>query len=119
MATDITTEPQAESDADFAKRFAELTAKWKEGTWYHSRIDKIAAHPAHREIVAMGERVVPLLLADLEREPQDPNLWFMALREITGDGPVIPEDDRGRTVKMAAAWVAWGRAKGYRWERDV
>jgi hypothetical protein len=105
-----------ESDEDFAKRFADLAATWRKETRIFSRMDKIAAHPAYQEIIAMGERVIPLLLADLEKEP---DLWFMALREITGAGPAIPPEDAGRIGKMAAAWIAWGRAKGYRWEHAV
>jgi hypothetical protein len=115
MASDITTEPTAETDAEFAQRFAALAARWHEETAHMSRMDMVAAHPAHREIVAMGERVVPLLLADLERNGEH---WFMALGEITGAHPV-PRENRGRVREMAAAWVAWGREQGYRWERAV
>ena len=66
MASDVTELP-IETDAEFAQRFAALAARWREETAHISRMDKIAAHPAHREIVAMGARVVPLLLADLEK----------------------------------------------------
>jgi hypothetical protein len=113
MATDLTTDRPTESAEDLAKRFAALAKRWKKETLHHSRMDKVAAHPAHREIIAMGEKAVPLILADLEK---DGGAWFMALREITGASPV-PHEDRGIVKKMAAAWLAWGRAKGYRWER--
>jgi hypothetical protein len=115
MATDITTEPQAESAEDFAKRFASLAARWKEETRLSSRAKDMAAHPAYREIIAMGERAVPLILAELEKEADH---WFMALREITGASPV-PKEDRGIMKKMAAAWIVWGHEQGYRWERGM
>jgi hypothetical protein len=115
MATDLTTDRPTESAEDLAKRFAALAARWKKETLHHSRMDKVAAHPAHREIIAMGARVLPLIFADLEKTG---GLWFMALDAITGADP-IPEQDAGDVDKMAAAWLAWGREKGYRWEHVV
>lgn len=116
-----------ESDADFAKRFARLAATWHEDTRFSSRMGRDAEHPAYREIIAMGERAVPLLLADLERNGGH---WFIALHQITGAEPPIPEGHRGNKevapgwigydIKgMQAAWLAWGREKGYRWEHAV
>jgi hypothetical protein len=69
----------------------------------------MTAHPAYQEIVAMGQEVVPLLLRDLEQEPDH---WFAALGAITGAQPVPPED-RGDIEKMAAAWLRWGKDHGY------
>jgi hypothetical protein len=105
------TEPATESAENLAKRFAELAARWKKETLYSSKAKTIAEHPAYCEIVAMGEKAVPLILADLEKEP---DRWFMALRKITGASPV-PKEDAGSVEKMAAAWIAWGRTRGYRW----
>ena len=56
----------------------------------------------------MGQVVVPLLLAELVREPDH---WFIALHELTGAGPV-PKESRGRLHEMAAAWVSWGKDNG-------
>jgi hypothetical protein len=68
----------------------------------------MAAHPAYRAIVGLGKPVVPLLLAELEREPDH---WFIALHELTGAEPV-PEEARGRIEEMAVAWIEWGRKNG-------
>ncbi len=111
MATDIT-EPQQESAEEFAARFARLAATWREDTLFSSRPGRDAEHPAYREIIAMGENAVPLLLAELDKD--DPDHWFIALYRITGVNPV-PKEDAGRIEKMAASWLAWGRAKEYRW----
>jgi hypothetical protein len=64
------------------------------------------AHPAFRAIIDLGPPVVPLLLHDLERESAH---WFEALKAITGEDPVRPED-WGNIPKMRDAWLAWGRA---------
>lgn len=90
------------------QKFQRLTAEWKEETRFSSKTKAIAEHPAYRQIIEMGKPAVPLILADLEKNGGH---WFMALDAITGADPVA-EDDAGKTKKMAAAWIAWGRAKG-------
>lgn len=102
----------AEIAGNDEKRFADLTAKWKKETRFSSLEGKIADHPAYREIIAMGRRAIPFILADLEKTN---GRWFTALREITGENPV-PRQDGGTKIKtMVAAWIAWGKAHGYRW----
>jgi adenine-specific DNA-methyltransferase len=96
-------------------QFAELTARWKDETRFSSKMKTISEHPAYRKIVAMGDKAVPLILADLEKNG---GAWFMALREITGVSPV-PKENRGKVKDMASAWIAWGRERGYRWKRAV
>ena len=57
----------------------------------------------------MGKAAVPLLLAELQREPDD---WFWALHAITG-AELVPEQSRGKIHEMADAWLTWGRQHGY------
>ncbi len=109
MMTSI--EPVTESAEDLAKRFAELNATWKEETRHSSKMKTRMEHPAFREIVAMGDKVVPLILAELERNG---GFGFLTLHEITGADPV-PQEAVGKIGKIAAAWIAWGREQGYRW----
>lgn len=59
----------------------------------------------------MGQPVIPFIFRELEREPDH---WFWALQSITGENPVSV-DRRGDIVSMAAAWLEWGKAHGYRW----
>jgi hypothetical protein len=94
---------------DDQKRFRELVKQWKEGVSHLSSTARMAKHPAYREIVQMGSAAVPLLLAELKR---DPDFWFAALREITSENPV-PEKSAGKVKEMARAWIEWGRERGY------
>jgi hypothetical protein len=55
----------------------------------------------------MGWPAVPLLLAELQ---QQPDFWFKALREITKENPV-PANVAGNVNKMANAWIRWGQGK--------
>jgi hypothetical protein len=99
------------ADAPLEAEFRALTAEWKAGRGYSSSITRMTAHPAYRKIAHMGERALPLIFRELEREPDH---WFWALKEITHINPV-PEADRGDIVKMAKHWLAWGHAQGFDW----
>jgi hypothetical protein len=94
-----------------AGKFQRLTTDWKRATGHLSRIDQIVLHPAYQQIIGMGAEVVPLILRELER---DEDYWFWALRSITGADPV-PAGRKASVHEVARAWLAWGRAHGYRW----
>ena len=91
------------------ERFQELADQWENETVLMSNSDEAAAHPAHQEIVGMGEAVVPLIL---ERMQSRGGHWFHALRDITGADPVSPED-RGNVATMQASWLDWGNRNGF------
>src|SRR4051812_40854088 len=90
--------------------FQRLAATWHDETGCLSNPSQILGHPAYRQIIAMGEQALPWIFADLARRGGD---WFGALKEITGDGPVIPPEHRGRWREIRAAWLAWGHEHGY------
>ena len=100
---------EVESDEDFAVRFERLNGKLKEDNRFSSRLKTTLQHPAFREIVAMGMRAVPLLLADLEKNG---GFGFLALEEITGIDP-MPGRSNVKIDETQAAWIAWGRTQGY------
>jgi hypothetical protein len=91
---------------DRERRFHELVAIWKRERGPHSSSARLAEHPAYQGIIAMGPAVVPLLLRELEREPDH---WFRALHALTGADPV-PVASRGKIREMASAWLQWGRS---------
>jgi hypothetical protein len=98
--------PRSKSkELETRKRFEQLALKWRKETSFHSSIDKKIFHPAYREIVEMGDSVVPFLLQDLAKKPDH---WFEALSEITGENP-IPEEASGIMDDMAKAWLDWAR----------
>jgi hypothetical protein len=99
----------AQVSAQLAKRFRQLVQRWRAETEHLSSAARMAKHPAYQEIIQMGEPAIPLLLAEL---PRDPDFWFAALRTLTGENPAPPES-AGNLREMARAWIEWGRAKGY------
>ena len=77
-------------------RFHILAERWKKETAHQSNMAKKALHPAYQEIIGMGERVVPLLLAELRREPDD---WFWACTRSPG-----PTLCRPRAAETCVRW---------------
>jgi hypothetical protein len=90
------------------QRFRRLAAEWKSSRGATSSLTAMAVHPAYQQIIGMGPAAVPLLLAELEREPDH---WFWALKSITGADPVSAEH-QGKLNEMTAAWIRWGQAQG-------
>jgi hypothetical protein len=91
--------------------FAKLAEQWRSETGMFSVVSRISMHPAYQRIIGMGQPAVPLILSELEREPDH---WFWALNAITGANPINVEQ-RGKIHQMAQAWIEWGKANGYRW----
>jgi predicted DNA-binding antitoxin AbrB/MazE fold protein len=102
---------RAASPESLEARFRQLKEAWERAVAHHSSTTIRNNHPAYREIIGLGPKVIPLLLRDLE---ENHTHWFCALREITGANPV-PESAAGNIPKMAEAWLSWARDKGYQW----
>jgi hypothetical protein len=86
--------------------FHHLVEPWKEDTLYDSSLEAIWFHPAYQTIMAMGEKALPLILKELEKQSGH---WFYALSHIVrldvGKGAATLQDARQR-------WIEWGRASG-------
>lgn len=93
------------------EKFRRLVVEWKARKSHSSCIEDMALHIAYQRIIGMGPEAVPLILAELEKEPDH---WFWALYAITEADPV-PEEDRGNLRKMAAAWIRWGKENWHQW----
>jgi hypothetical protein len=93
--------------------FRSLVQGWKEERGPSSSTTELAMCPSYQRIIGLGPAVVPLLLRELEREPDH---WFWALKAITGADPIPPES-RGKVREMARLWIEWGRHQGYQWPK--
>ncbi len=94
------------------RKFERLVAEWRDQRGALSWVTEMAMCPAYQSVIGMGPAAIPLILARLESEGDEPDHWFWALRALTGANPVTVED-RGDIVKMARAWIEWGRNSGY------
>jgi len=95
-------------ELESADRFTLLAAEWKDRSRYLSNTAQIAMLKPYQQIIGMGKPAVPLILKELEREPDQ---WFWALEAITGENPV-PKEAAGKVQQMAQSWIDWGKAKG-------
>ena len=91
------------------ERFADLAATWRHDTAFTSSLHEIVMHRAYQQIIGLGPRVIPLILLDLQKQPDH---WFWALKALTAADPVKPSD-RGDIQRMADAWVEWGKMVRY------
>lgn len=95
--------PRFEDEQDLRHRFQALAAAWRAETMFVSSPGASAMNPNYRRIVELGPAALPLIFDELQSEP---DYWFSALREITGQDPV-PERDRGNLEAMTEKWLGW------------
>lgn len=90
-------------------RFYNLKEQWLNDTFFSSSITEIAMHPAYQQIIGMGPLAVPFILLEMMERPGQ---WFWALKSITGEDPVPPEE-RGQVKRMTEYWITWGKEQKY------
>lgn len=90
------------------ERFQDLRDDWKAKTRHLSNTAQISLVFSYQKIIGLGPAAVPLILKELEKEPDH---WFWALEAITGENPVS-KDDSGDIQAAADAWLEWGRKNG-------
>src|SRR6266404_5895121 len=90
------------------ERFQRLAAEWKEQSRHMSNTAQMAMLRPYQKIIGMGVDAVPLILEELQREPDQ---WFWALEAITDESPVPPEA-AGKVRQMTQAWIDWGKQRG-------
>lgn len=97
---------------DLQERFAQLVALWKDKSRHMSNSAQMAMLKPYQQIIGLGEPAVPLILRELQREPDH---WFWALEAITQVNPVkpVPTEVMGRVQQMADACIVWGKKQGY------
>jgi hypothetical protein len=97
-----------ENDA-VRKAFTALADQWRRETAMLSSITNKLNHSAYLKIIAMGKPAVGLILEEMGARPA---YWFKALESIVGTSP-IPKDQPADLETATAAWLAWGKDRGY------
>jgi len=93
-------------------QFQTLRREWLVKRGATSSIPEMSMQEPYQRIIGMGEVAVPLILAQLRREGDEPDQWFWALRVLTDANPVTPEN-QGDFRAMARAWIDWGATKEF------
>lgn len=89
------------------ERFNDLVNKWKEETVAISSPLRKCLNENYLKILKLKGNPVPLILKELEKEPDD---WFLLLRILTEENPVRPEEV-GSFRLVTEAWLRWGKEK--------
>lgn len=76
---------------------------WKRRASYYSFCEQKRAVPEFRKIVEFGGAAIPVIAADLNKQP---SYLFLALEDITGEDPIY-EGIRGDLPAMVGAWLQW------------
>jgi hypothetical protein len=96
---------------EYTEKFGRLKTEWNLASAHMSSTTDMAMLPSYQQIIGMGEKAIPLILSELEKEPDQ---WFWALKAIAGEDPVPPEL-RGRVREMVELWIEWGHENGFEW----
>jgi len=103
------------SELPMQKEFDVLVKKWHEERGEYSVVKRMTNSDSYKKILAMSEEIaVPLIIGQLEKEGDEPDHWFEALRILTGVNPV-PQKSFGKIKEMAEAWIDWYRTKPNEW----
>lgn len=97
------------SKEDYIARFTRLVDQWRYQTIYSSFVEEKTKHSAFKQIVAIGQDAIPLILREIYVRS---DFLYLALQMITGENPV-PQRDRGKVHAAVDAWIEWGRRSGY------
>ena len=88
-------------------QFLKLKEKWFNETKYLSSLTDIYNSKYYKEIIAMGDIAVHYMISDFKRTPDDPPLWFEALRQLTGYSLEVENESVGKIADIAKLWVEW------------
>jgi hypothetical protein len=96
-------------DCDDRAKFDLLADELADATLGLGSLRAATRHPAYEEILALGSKAVPFLLARVDDPVQAP-LWMRLLGSLIGFPPMLTE---GAISDAARAWRVWGRSQGY------
>jgi hypothetical protein len=91
-----------------SERFDRLAGEWKEKSRHLSNSAQMVMLRPYQRIIGMGPAVVPLILAELRREP-DHEFWAL---EATTDHDPVPAEAKGKVRMTSEACIRWGEEQG-------
>ncbi|MDX6707278.1 MAG: hypothetical protein QOI48_3124 [Solirubrobacteraceae bacterium] len=94
-------------DVELAERFARLADEWERETRFTSSAHEMVLSMPYQRIIALGPRVIPLVL---ERMNSEPHGWLWALRALAQEDI---DDDADSVDGAVERWREWANAQGY------
>lgn len=98
------------------KQYFKLAKQADKAMAHHSSIKLMLKTEACQAIIALGPKIIPLLLKDLVCD-KDPH-WRMAIIRVLAKQHglpeiVIPAKDRGKVFKHVKIYLRWGSQNGF------
>jgi hypothetical protein len=97
----------ARTPSELEEVFESLVSEWKQSRRLSSSVADRITHSAYLRIIGLGPAVLPLLLKELQREPDH---WLVALYAVAGGDMAAGADSFEAAVSR---WLQWGRERGY------
>ena len=88
---------------DYVDQFNQLVSQWRLEILFSSSVQDKIQNALFKQIVDMGEKIIPLIVAELKYRP---DFLFLALQLITKENPV-PPNVKGNVGLMIDAWLDW------------
>lgn len=89
--------------SEIEDKFNKHVLGWKQHKRHSSLSSEICSGEDYEAILDLGSDCVPFILKSMKTEA---DLWFLALRELTGCDP-IPLDHYGDINLMTQDWLEW------------
>lgn len=86
-------------------QFYLLSTKWKSESQYLSFTKDRIYLDSYQAIIDMGKVALPFIFREMEQQPQH---WFVALKKITNENPVLTEH-QGDIKQMTKDWLQWAK----------
>jgi hypothetical protein len=84
------------------KKFKELSLRIRNHARF-TKLEFLIQEAAYKELIAMGKDILPLLIQELEVNPE---YWFHALKTITSQNP-IKRGNQNKNSLIANDWKEW------------
>lgn len=94
---------------DLEARFEELGRQWSEEASYHSNPDFVRNNAPYRELLQMGDAIIPYVIRKIEIRPLP---WLHLLYDLAPENPTQPQDS-GNIYLIRHRWIEWARKKRY------
>lgn len=96
---------------DYVAKFARLLREWRRATLALSSIANKTSNNSFRQIVELGDPIVPLIISELRRHP---DFLYLALQEIIDEPDIVPAASMGNPRASVEAWLNWAeRTRGH------
>ena len=94
-----------ESDYD---KFRELSDQWRKerGADVSSMAEAVACS-AYLRMIALGNKMLPFIIRQLEEDGEQSYLWHPALEAITGENPVPNVEGGNDSMLVTQSWRSW------------